>query len=73
MYEYLAEQDITDIITSDDGVRYEMPPAEYNYEGPENRQQVLDMVKKSAARVVSSYTVLVTEAIGRTWYRLTKA
>lgn len=73
MYEYLAAQGITDIITSDDGTRYKMPPAEYTYEGNATRAQVLDMAKASAAKVVRSYAVLVTESAGRTWHGLAKA
>jgi hypothetical protein len=73
MYEYLEAQGITDIITSSDGARYKMPPAEYNYEGNATRAQVLDMAKASAAKVVRSYAVLVTESAGRTWHGLAKA
>jgi len=73
MYQYLAAQGITDIIISKEGIRYKMPPAEYNYEGNATRSQVLDMAKASAAKVVRSYAVLVTESAGRTWYGLDKA
>ena len=73
MYEYLAAQGITDIITSDQGVNYKMPPAEYNYTGDAARSQVLEMAKASAARVVQSYAVLVTQSGGRTWHGLAKA
>lgn len=70
MYEHLAGFGITDIITSDDGVQYKMPPAEYNYEGNTTRSQVLETAKQCAARVVKSYAVLVTESAGRTWHGL---
>jgi len=73
MYKHLATQGITDIITSDDGVRYKMPPAEYNYDGNATRAQVLEMAKASAGKVVRSYAVLVTESNGRTWHGLAKA
>ncbi|MCW0399675.1 hypothetical protein NB688_002756 [Xanthomonas sacchari] len=73
MYKYLAAQGITDIITSDDGTRYKMPPAEYNYEGGATRDQVLASAKACAAKVVHSYAVLVTEAIARSWHSLAKA
>jgi len=73
MYKHLAAQGITDIITSDDGARYKMPPAEYNYDGLANRNQVLEMSKASAAKVVRSYAVLVTESAGRVWHGLDKA
>lgn len=73
MYKHLAAQGITDIITSNDGARLKMPPAEYNYDGNATRAQVLEMAKTSASKVVRSYAVLVTESNGRTWYGLAKA
>ena len=72
MYGYLAAVGITDVITSDKGISYKMPPAEYNYQGSENRSQVLEMAKAAATRVVSSFAVLVTQANGRTWHGLEK-
>lgn len=73
MYKHLAIQGITDIIISDDGVRYRMPPAEYNYEGKATSPQLLEMAKASAGKVVRSYAVLVTESGGRRWHGLSKA
>jgi len=73
MYKYLAAQGIADIVTSDDGARYKMPPAEYNYDGNATRAQVLEIAKASAGKVVRSYAVLVTESNGRTWHGLAKA
>ncbi|MDU4241112.1 MAG: hypothetical protein E7I21_10980 [Limosilactobacillus fermentum] len=72
MYRHLAAQGITDIIASDNGVSYKMPPAEYSYEGNATRTQVLEMAKSSASKVVASYAVLVTESSGRTWHGLDK-
>lgn len=72
MYDHLAGYGITDILTSDDGVKYKMPPAEYNYEGNSTRSEVLESAKKCAAKVVKSYAILVTESAGRTWNGLGK-
>ncbi len=72
MYKHLSAQGITDIISSDDGTRYKMPPAEYSYDGVATRTQLLDMAKSSAGKVVRSYAVLVTESSGRTWHGLDK-
>jgi len=72
MYKHLEAQGITDIITSGDGTRYRMPPAEYNYEGTATRADVLALAKKSASKVVKSYAVLVTESSGRSWEGLDK-
>lgn len=73
MAKHLAAQGITDVISSDEGVRYKMPPAEYAYDGSATRAQVLEMAKSSAAKVVRAYAVLVTESAGRTWHGLEKA
>lgn len=70
LYEQLAAYGITDTITSDDGIAYRMPPAEYNYEGSATRDQVLETTKACAASVVRSYAVLVTEAVARSWHGL---
>lgn len=70
LYEQLAAYGITDIITSDGGVAYRMPPAEYSYEGSATPEQVLETTKACAAKVVRSYAVLVTEAVARSWHGL---
>lgn len=57
-------------ITSDKNVTYDLPPAEYNYEGAATKNDVLEKAKAAAATVVSSYAVLVTESTGRTWHNL---
>jgi hypothetical protein len=66
----MAAQDMVDVITDGNGKRYKMPPAEYNYDGPAPREQVLAMAESCATRVVKSFGVLVTESNGRTWYGL---
>lgn len=70
LYEQLAAYGITDVIASNEGIAYRMPPAEYNYEGLATRDQVLDAAKACAASVVRSYAVLVTEATARLWHGL---
>lgn len=72
MYQHLAAQGITDIISSDNGVSYKMPPAEYNYVGTATRAQVLEMAKASAGKFVRSYALVVTESSGRKWHGLAK-
>jgi hypothetical protein len=57
-------QTITD---GTNGTVYELPPAEYNYEGPITRAAVLNKAKAAASRVKTENSVLVTESAGRTW------
>src|SRR5271156_1590652 len=72
LHKHLAVHGIVDTITSDDGVRYKLPPAEYNYEGNAEIGSVRETCKQAAAKVVRSYAVLVTEANRRSWYGLQK-
>ena len=57
-------------IKSDSGATYHLPTAEYDYSGNVNRNQVLEKAKTAASAVKSNYSVLVTEANGRTWHNL---
>ena len=63
----LAQHGISDVVTSDAGHRYEMPPAEYNYDGALQLRDVyakVDAVAKASGR---RYHLLVTESAGRLW------
>jgi hypothetical protein len=57
-------------ITSDDGVTYHLPTAEYNYVGSKTRSQVLELVKGAASGTNKKFAVLVTESNGRLWFGL---
>jgi hypothetical protein len=72
LHKHMAAEGFTNVIASDDGVRYELPPAEYNFEGNSTKDQVLAKARNAAAKVVRAYAVLVTESAGRTWYGLKK-
>ncbi len=60
-------------VHSDDGVVYELPPAEYNFEGNLTRSQVLGRAKMAAATTNRKYAAIVTQSAGRTWAGLVKA
>lgn len=66
----LAHQGVVDVIKSDDGNWYKMPPAEYNYEGSADIHQVRTVVATIAAQVVVRYAVFVTESKRRAWQGL---
>jgi hypothetical protein len=59
-------------VTGGDGDVYQMPPAEYNYEGNVTADAVREKAKVAAAAVKKSYAVFVTEAGRRAWYGLTR-
>lgn len=69
LYEMMARQGFTDVITTTSG-SVKMPPGEYNIEGSFTKEQVLEKAKVASAAVVRTYAVLVTESNGRTWYGL---
>lgn len=70
LHEEMRKQGFRQTITADDGSTYELPPAEYDYQGDVTRSDVLNKAKRAAGAVKTSYEVLVTQSAGRTWYNL---
>lgn len=66
----MARRGFSRLITSDDGVTYQLPTAEYERSGNLTAQQVLDAAKAAAAETGKSFAVLVTEATRRMWHGL---
>ena len=73
LHSAMARQGFARTITSDDGKTYELPPAEYNYEGLGSSADVLAKAKAAAGSVKPSFAVFVTESNGRTWSGLKAA
>lgn len=73
LHQKMAAQGFSRTITADDGKRYWLPPAEYNYEAAATRAEVLAKAKAAASQVKTSFAVIVTEASARTWYGLKAA
>ena len=73
LHAQMHRQGFTNTVTSGDGKLYELPPAEYNYEGTDTRSQVLDKAKAAATAVKKSFAIIVTESAGRTWEGLSPA
>jgi hypothetical protein len=61
------------VIRSDNGVTYQMPPAEYNFEGTATIDQIVSAASGAAATTGLSYSVFVTEAVRRSWQNLVVA
>lgn len=70
LYEYMATEGFTKTITSDQGITYKLPDAEYNYSGNITRADVLKKARSAAQRTGKRHSVLVTESAGRTWHNL---
>jgi photosystem II stability/assembly factor-like uncharacterized protein len=58
------------ILDTNAGTKWQLPPAEYNYEGALTRDQVLTAAEAACTTVGKRYSVLVTESAGRTWSNL---
>jgi hypothetical protein len=67
LHEAMKREAFSREITSNDGVTYHLPTAEYNYEGNRTGSEVLDAAKRAANTTRLKYAVLVTESDGRTW------
>ena len=70
LHQLMASRGMHDVIADTDGTKYKLPPAEYNYVGDATRDQVLESARSAAVNVATSYAVLVTEAVGRSWHGL---
>ncbi len=70
LHEAMSNEGFSRQITSDEGVTYHLPTAEYDFRGSENRSSVLDKAKRAAASTGRSHGILVTELAGRTWMGL---
>jgi len=73
LHEEMALRGFGDTITGSSGSTYQLPDAEYNYEGKATRAEVLAMAKAAAEETGVEYAVFVTEAAGRTWFNLRPA
>lgn len=69
LYQQLAKVGIVDTIMDSKGVKYRLPPGEYNYEGSGTAQDISVKAQTCAGYVVSKYAVFVTESggSGRSW------
>ena len=70
LYENMERKGFVKTITADSGETCQLPDAEYNYIGDTTRNDVLDMARNAAEGVGLPYSILVTQAAGRTWYNL---
>ncbi|KLU14525.1 MULTISPECIES: type V toxin-antitoxin system endoribonuclease antitoxin GhoS [Xenorhabdus] len=74
LYDKMKAKGFSKFITSDDGSKYELPPAEYNFiSDSKSRNEVRDLAYNIAKTVNSRPAVLVTESEGRAWNGLNKA
>jgi hypothetical protein len=73
LHQAMAAEGFERTITSDDGVTYHLPSAEYYRTVELTRQQVLEAAKRAAGKTRKSFAAIVTESRGSTWNGLKKA
>ena len=67
LHERMAARGFSRRIKANDGRVFELPPAEYHWDGTATNDQIRDLAKAAAAEVVTSYAVLVTKSAGCVW------
>lgn len=74
LYEKMELKGFSKFITSNEGEKYELPPAEYNFSSSsKSRAEVRDLAYDIAKSINSRPAVLVTESDGRSWVGLGEA
>src|SRR5436305_1179783 len=67
LHQYMEQQGFTRTITASDGTVYQLPTAEYDFNGSNTAREVLAKAEYAAQRTGRRYGILVTEAKMRTW------
>lgn len=70
LHSAMEEEGFERTITSDKGVTYYLPTAEYYRDVHLTRQEVLESAKRAAVTTGKRYGVVVTESNGVTWIGL---
>jgi len=70
LHQAMKQEGFSQTITSDDGIEYQFPTAEYNKEGEFSKHDVLESAKRAARKTNKSHSILVTKSAGRTWHNL---
>jgi len=72
LHAQMAARGFSRIIVSDDGKRYQLPSAEYNFEGQATIERVRELANAAAGVTGRSHAVLVTQGERRAWIGLTE-
>ncbi|TSD59068.1 DUF2622 domain-containing protein [Variovorax sp. KBS0712] len=63
----MAQRNLVDVITADNGVVYRLPPAEYYGQGEVTIERAREIASEAADTVGRRYSVFVTEGGNRAW------
>jgi hypothetical protein len=67
LHEAMRQQGFSRTITSDQGVVYNLPPAEYYFYGTISRLDVLERAKRAATLTRREAEIVVVEYVGCSW------
>ena len=73
LHTYMAQEGFTNTIRSDDGVTYQLPPAEYELNATCTAAQARDKASKAATRTLKAFAVVAAERTSAAWIGLAKA
>lgn len=73
LYQAMSDEGFSDIISSDDGIDYNMPDGEYTISGNYTKSDILEKAKRAIKLTGVKGSVLVTNSNGRSWSNLSKA
>lgn len=72
LHEEMEARGFSRTITSDKGITYHLPEAEYSIDGDLTIDEVLDRAKAAATATRKKFGILVTEATRQKWTGLDK-
>ncbi len=67
LHNAMFKQGFSTLISSDGGITYHLPRAEYNISTQNNRSEVLKLAERAVVTTKKTAEILVTESVGRTW------
>jgi len=73
LYARMEMKGFTKEVEGSSGQVYELPDAEYIYDGSATRDEVFEKAKVAVEGVGLRYSIFITESKGRTWCGLEKA
>jgi hypothetical protein len=72
LHEAMEAEGFRRTITSGDGTVYHLPTAEYYWETPRTREEVIEAGKRAASKTEKEFGIIVTEAKVSSWSGLPK-
>jgi hypothetical protein len=72
LHGFMRQEGFTNTIRGDDGILYQLPPAEYHIEAPWTAVQARDVASRAAQKTQRTFAVLTAEYNAAAWRGLNK-